>query len=115
MATHYYNESVQYQIKGTEDVWLSVISGNGQGGGIVITKNATFLGANEPVKAGRANECKNQEFRIVAVIQDKLTETNWTGVIVVVSQGTRKELFSFAYELPAHLDMACYVIELKMT
>ncbi len=113
--THYYNENVTYKIKGTEDIWLSVISGNGQGGAVMITKNATFLGANEPVNAGKPEDCRNQSFRVVAVIQDKLTETNWTGVIVVVTQGARKELFSFANELPAHLDLACYVVELKMT
>lgn len=116
MATQYYNRDEKYQSKNDNNsISLSVVSGNGQGGSYIVFLGSKFLGANESVPLGTGGECKNQNLQIVVTIQDKLTETNWTGVIVILSENGTNTQYSYAEELPKDLDVASYNINIQMT
>ncbi len=115
MAIYYYNKQANYKLKSTaNDVYVSIVSGNGQGGSYMILKEMMFIGANETVYLGKANELVDVSIQISVTIQDKLIETNWTGVIVIISEGTEITTYSYAEELPADKDIAYYFIVLKL-
>ena len=115
MAIYNYEKEAKYNLKSNnEDVFISIISGNGQGGSYLILKDMKFIGANETISVGNANELKNTAIQILVTIQDKLIETNWTGVIVIISEGAEKTKLSYAEELPADKDIASYFITIKI-
>ena len=116
MATQYYNKNEQYQSKmDINPLNVSVISGNGQGGSYIVLLGSKFLGANETIPLGTAGECKNKNLQIVVTIQDKLAETNWTGVIVILNENGQTTQYSYAEELPQDLDVASYNINIKIS
>lgn len=115
MATHYYSKQENHKLKNQhEDIYVSVVSGNGQGGSYIILLDSKFMGANEKIKLGKPGDCKGKELRVIVVIQDKLEETNWTGVIVILSEGTENTQYAYAEELPQDLDVASYNISIKL-
>lgn len=115
MAIHYYNKNENHPLaKQTADIYVSVISGNGQGGSYIILLDAEFMGANEKVNIGKAANCKGKDLKVIVTIQDKLEETNWTGVIVIISEGGTDTRYAYAEELPKDLDIACYNINIKL-
>lgn len=115
MATHYYNKQETHNLKAQpDDIYVSVVSGNGQGGSYIVLLDSKFLGANEKIKLGKPDDCKGKELRIIVVIQDKLDETNWTGVIVILSEGSVNTPFAYAEELPQNLDVASYNINIRL-
>ncbi|MGH2666798.1 hypothetical protein [Flavobacterium sp.] len=115
MATSYYKKQELYKLK-TENgaITISAPSFNGQGGSYVIFKGQKLLGANETVNVGTADSCNGKIIKIIATIQDKLPQTNWTNVTVTITENGTNTEYLYEEELPAHLDTACYIIKITM-
>ncbi|TGD57921.1 hypothetical protein [Flavobacterium humi] len=115
MATSYYKKQETYTLKTkTADILISAESGNGEGGSYVIFKGQKLLGANETINAGTADSCDGKIIKIIATIQDKLPQTNWTNLTVTITENGVKTSYDYAEELPADLDTACYIIKITM-
>ena len=114
MATYTYKKEEDYTLKSKNStISVSVISGNGQGGSYFVLKDFEIIGANETVIVGKADEFDNNSIQVMVTIQDKLIETNWTGVIVIISEGKNDTIYTYAEELPADKDIAFYFITIK--
>ncbi|WP_035644170.1 hypothetical protein [Flavobacterium sp. ASV13] len=115
MAIYNYRKEEEYQLKSAKNkISVSVISGNGQGGSYFILKDLEFVGANDTVLIGTANQLEGKSIQVLVTIQDKLIQTNWTGVIVIISEGGVNTFYNYAEELPADKDIACYYINIKI-
>ena len=90
MATSYYKKQELYKLKTeTADIIISAASGDGEGGSYVIFKGQKLLGANETINAGTADSCNGKIIKIIATIQDKLPQTNWTSITVTITSTLR--------------------------
>ena len=115
MATSYYKKQELYKLKTeTADIIISAASGDGEGGSYVIFKGQKLLGANETINAGTADSCNGKIIKIIATIQDKLPQTNWTSITVTITENGVKTEYPYSEELPANLDTACYIIKITM-
>lgn len=115
MAMYTYNENENYNLKSeNDDIYISVVSGNGQGGSYLILKDQTPIGANQKTFIGKASENTGKTVQIIVTIQDKLKETNWTGVHLIITEGEDSKVYSYAEELQSDKDIACYNINVKM-
>ncbi|MFC4477342.1 hypothetical protein [Flavobacterium chungangensis] len=115
MAVYNYKKEESYQLKSANSkIYVSVISGNGQGGSYFILKDLEFVGANEKVLVGTAKQLEEKSIQALVTIQDKLIQTNWTAVMVIISEGEANTFYNYAEELPADKDMACYYINIKI-
>ena len=115
MAIYNYKKEETYQLKSKKDeTTVAVVSGNGQDGSYMVLKDFEFMGANETVSIGKADTLENSQIQVLVTIQDKLAQTNWTGVIVIVSEGGQNTFYNYAEELPADKDTACYYININM-
>jgi hypothetical protein len=116
MAMYTYDETEEYKLKSaTKDIYVSVVSGNGQGGSFIILKDLKPIGANEKTLIGKASSNDGKTVQVIVTIQDKLEQTNWTGAHVIISEGDENTIYSYAQELPADKDIACYNVTIKMT
>lgn len=116
MAVYNYKKEESYQLKSTNsEISVAVISGNGQGGSYFILKDLEFVGANEKVLVGKAKQLEDKSLQVLVTIQDKLIQTNWTAVMVIISEGDVNTFYNYAEELPADKDMACYFINIKIS
>ena len=87
MAIIHYKKEEVYTLKTAKStISTSIVSGNGQGGSYLIFKDLQFLGANATTDIGKANELEDNSIQVLVTIQDKLVETNWTGVIVIITE-----------------------------
>lgn len=115
MAKYNYNESENYQLQSENDnMYVSIVSGNGQGGSYFILKDKKIISANETAFIGKANDNVNKTIQVLVAIQDKQVKTNWTGVLVVITEGSQKTVYSYANELPADKDIASYNININI-
>ena len=115
MALYNYNKEENYKLKTKDgEMYISIISGNGQGGSYLILKDQTPIGANQKTFIGKASENVGKTIQIIVTIQDKLKQTNWTGVHLIVNEGDESNVYSYAEELPADKDIACYNITVKI-
>lgn len=95
-------------------MYVSVVSGNGQGGSYLVLIDHVPIGANRKTFIGKAGVSANKTVQVIVTIQDKLKETNWTGVQLIFTEGEVSKVYSYAEELPADKDIACYNINVKM-
>ena len=115
MAMYNYNKDEDYKLKTKDgDMYVSIISGNGQGGSYLILKDQIPIGANHKTFIGKASDTMGKPIQIIVTIQDKLKQTNWTGVQLILTEGEESKVYSYAEELPADKDIACYNINVKM-
>jgi hypothetical protein len=116
MAIYTYPFSDRYQVRGTNNpVLVSIFIGNGQGGSYSIYKNDVFLAGNESANLGSADSCRNNTLRVSSTIQDKLSQTNWTSVTVVINEDGETTSFTYSRELPQDNDIARYKITIEMS
>lgn len=115
MAMYNYDKNEDYKIKSANnDMYVSIVSGNGQGGSYLILIDHNPIGANQKTFIGKAGSTVGKTVQVIVTIQDKLKQTNWTGVHLILTEGEENTVFSYAEELPADKDIACYNINVKM-
>ncbi len=117
MATTYYEAEDVFVLKSKNNsLELNVKTGDGQGGGYLIFKDTELIGSNKKITLKNLDDLINKWLTFVVVIKDKMEETNWTSVTVIIQeQGSELAMFGpYKREVQNHLDTVCYSIKIKI-
>lgn len=117
MATIYHDAQDIYKLKSElNSLTISVESGEEEGAGYFIFNDAKLVGPNKPGQIYKGADCVDNWITVVAVIKDKLTETNWTSLsISFKEEGERQVTFGpYKREVEQHLDTVVYTIKIKV-
>lgn len=117
MATTYFEAEDVFKFHSENNsLELKVIIGDGQGGGYLIFKDTKLISSNKKASVKSLKDLDNKWLTFVAVIKDKLEETNWTSVAIEI-QETGYDSVSFGpfkREVQNHLDTVCYSVKIKL-
>jgi hypothetical protein len=116
MGNTYYNEQEQYQLNSQDDtITIHVSTGNGMESTYKIYKNGSKIATNSTGNAGIASTCNGSEIKVIAVIDDTVSQTNWTNVKIDVKEGNQTKTYSYQNDLPQNSDTAIYTILINMS
>lgn len=95
---------------------IKVVTGNGQGGGIVVFfENNLIQEINNKFTIDDNTSKFEKWITIAVVIKDKLTQTNWTNVTINLKESDLEEkVYRYSREVPNHLDTIIYTIKIKI-
>ena len=117
MATQYEEKKETFLLQSDESkITIKVKIGNGQGGGFFIFREFERIAVNKSVTIEKGSDCIDQTFTIVAVIKDKLLETNRTSVLVTFKEDNNKSILFGPYtkEVINDFDTIIYTIKIKV-
>ena len=97
-----------------KEIVLDVQIGDGQTGSYAIFLGPEFLEANAPATLGKKKDLKGKKTTVSVTIVDELEETNWTSMIVFVTEGSDEPAKFGPYKVQAenHLDTVIYTLKL---
>ena len=102
----------QYIPHGQEEpIEVRVDIGNGQPGSYSIFVGQELKGVNNPTIIGNGRDIKGKRTLVTTTIRDVLQETNWTSIIIHVSEGSNSVKFGpYSKEVPIHSDTCIYAL-----
>jgi len=114
MAIKYVDLDDYYEpVTTDQEIFVDVKYGDGQPGVHHVFLGKEHKGSNNKVKLGKKADVKGQRSLISATVHDILEETNWTSILVVVTEGTyKKEYGWYKSQAPNHLDTVIYNLNL---
>ena len=117
MATIYHDAEEQFFLEHQNtNIFVKIETGNGQGGGVIVFFENKLLNKKEGHYIINAPFQLEQWITIVVAIKDKLTQTNWTNVIITLSEENKPpQTFKYSREVPNHLDTIIYTTKIKIS
>lgn len=117
MATQYEEKKETFLLQSEESkITIKVKIGNGQGGGFFIFRESERIAVNKSATIEKGGDCIDQTISIVAVIKDKLLETNWTSILVTFKEDDNKSVSFGPYkkEVNNDYDTIIYIIKIQV-
>jgi hypothetical protein len=111
MATTYFDAEDYCNVNnGSFPLKISVVTGNGHGGGYLIFNDSNLIGPNAAAEIKTIDKA-GQWITVSVTIKDKLEQTNWTSLTIYVGQHT---FGPYKREVATHLDTVVYTIKIKI-
>ncbi len=115
MATQYVEKKDIFLLQSEDSkIVIKVKIGNGQGGGFFIFKDYERIAVNKTVTIEKGIECLGQTITIVAVVKDKLEETNWTSVFVSFKEDNKQSIAFGPYSMEVFNDFDTMIYTIKI-
>jgi hypothetical protein len=96
-----------------QDINIDVQIGDGQSGAYVIFLGQELKGTNKAANLGIKSNVTGKITTVAVTIIDKLKETNWTSMTVIITEGKDQTSFGpYKKQAPEHLDTVIYTLKI---
>lgn len=117
MTTTYVELDANYAVHSEDQsIFIEVIIGNGQIGSYAIYLGRSLVEVNKTANLGTKSSVTGKNAAVIASIRDSLTETNWTSVILNITEGTKTTTYGPYEKLVANnFDTVIYTLKIHFS
>ncbi|MEK6781713.1 MAG: hypothetical protein AABY93_08400 [Bacteroidota bacterium] len=116
MAISYVDLDDVYPIANNNNLNLEISVGDGQPNySISVFLDQERKGTSELIPLGTVDDVGGKKVMIVIVVQDRLTQTNWTSFTAKIKQGGAERIFGpYKKQAENHLDTIIYTLKIEI-